>query len=60
MIDEDLDPQKRKPKPKDLDIMSVEALEAYIAELETEIGRARAAIEAKQNHRSAAESFFRK
>ena len=30
---EDLEPRKQKPKPKDLDALGVEELEAYIEEL---------------------------
>lgn len=57
---DDLDPKTRKPKPRDLDILSVEALTDYIADLEAEIARARAAIAAKGSARNLAESFFRK
>ncbi|MBY6265929.1 DUF1192 family protein [Azospirillum sp. 412522] len=57
---EDLEPRKAKPAPKDLTVMGVAELEAYIATLEAEVGRARAAIAAKQAQKSAAEAFFRK
>ena len=60
MDEEDLLPQKAKPKPKILDGMGIAELEAYIAELEAEINRARAAIAAKQSHKGAADKFFRK
>lgn len=60
MEEEDLRPQRQKPKPKDLEIMSLGALEEYIAELEAEIVRARATIAAKFSHRSAAEAFFKR
>lgn len=61
MDTDDLEPRpvKTKPKPKDLDVMSLEALGEYIAELETEIERARAKIAEKQGARSAAESVFK-
>ena len=66
MIDsEDLEP-RRTPQPlKDLaklelSLMGVEELQAYIAGLEAEIARARAAIAAKQSHRGAAEALFRR
>ena len=36
---EDLEPRNRKPPPKNLDVMSIEALHEYIAELEAEIAR---------------------
>ena len=60
MDEEDLLPQKAKPKPKILDGMGIAELEAYIAALEAEISRARAAIAAKQSHKGAADKFFRK
>jgi len=59
MEDQDLDPRARRPKPRDLDVMSVEALQDGIAELEAEITRMRAAIGAKQSWRSQADSFFK-
>ncbi len=57
---EDLEPRKAKPAPKDLTVMGVAEIEAYIATLEAEIDRARAAIAAKQAQKSVAEAFFRK
>lgn len=60
MEDEDLQPREQKPPVKNLDVLSIEALEEYIAELETEIERVRADIAKKQSARSAAESVFRK
>jgi uncharacterized small protein (DUF1192 family) len=60
MEPEDLEPRKKPPKPKDLTPFSVEELNEYIAMLEAEIARARAAIGAKQAHRAGADSLFRK
>jgi uncharacterized small protein (DUF1192 family) len=60
MDEEDFLPRTAKPPPKDLGPLSVEALEAYIAELEAEIARVRADIEAKKKHRAGAEALFRK
>jgi uncharacterized small protein (DUF1192 family) len=40
--------------------LGVAELEQYIAELESEIRRARAAINAKQSHRGDADKFFKK
>ena len=60
MDDEDLQPQERKPDLKNLEIMSFEALEDYIGDLESEIARVRAEIAKKQSAKSAAESIFRK
>jgi uncharacterized small protein (DUF1192 family) len=60
MEEQDLEPRTKRPKPKDLEVMSVEALNEYIAGLEAEIERARAEIAKKQDSRAAAESVFRK
>ncbi len=56
---EDLEPRAKKPDPVNLDIMSVEALNDYIAELEAEIARVREAIAHKQASRASAEDVFR-
>ena len=60
MEEQDLEPLHKKPKPKDLDVMSIDALKEYIASLEAEIERARAAITAKEQSRSAADAVFKK
>ena len=60
MDPEDLEPRAKKPAPKNLDEMSIEAIEGYIAGLEAEIARARAAIAAKRSSRHGAETFFKK
>ncbi len=62
MDEDDLEPQHQKKKlaPKNLEEMSIEALEEYIAELETEIARVGEAIAGKQNARDGAEQFFKK
>ncbi len=61
MDTDDLEPRapKTKPKPKDLDVMSVEALEEYIGELQAEIDRVQEKIAEKQSARNAAESVFK-
>lgn len=56
---EDLEPRKKKPELKNLDILSIEALHEYIEELEAEIARVRAAIDGKQAARSHADSIFK-
>ncbi len=56
------DEETPKPKglvPMDLDAMSIEALEDYIAELQAEIERVKAKRDAKQEARGAAEGFFK-
>lgn len=60
MDENDLEPQTRKPDVKNLEVLSVEALDEYIGELETEIERVREEIKRKNSARSTAESVFRK
>ena len=59
MEEQDLEPRNRKPKPRDLEVMSIESLREYIEEMETEIQRVHAAISAKKNWRDNADSFFK-
>jgi uncharacterized small protein (DUF1192 family) len=60
MDEQDLEPRKRKPDLKNLEVLSIEALEEYIGELEAEIERVRKEIARKNAARSDAESIFRK
>ena len=60
MDPEDLEPQRKKPPPRNLEPLSIAELESYIGELEGEIARARQAIEAKRKQRGGAESLFRR
>jgi uncharacterized small protein (DUF1192 family) len=60
MDEDDLLPQRAKPKPKDLTPLSIAELEAYIEELEGEIARARADIAAKKARRGGAEAIFKR
>jgi uncharacterized small protein (DUF1192 family) len=60
MDEQDLEPRTRKPDLKNLEVLSIEALEEYIGELEAEIERAREEIKRKNSARSDAESIFRK
>jgi uncharacterized small protein (DUF1192 family) len=61
MAEEDDDlPRRAGTKPPDLTNWSVEELEAYIARLESEIARARVAIEARRSVLGAAEALFKK
>lgn len=61
MIDEsELEP-RRKPAPvKDLSLLGIAELEAYIAELEAEIARTRAEIATKLGQRRGAEALFKR
>ena len=60
MDEEDLLPQRQKPKPRDLTVLGVAELEAYIGELESEIARARNEIATKRKQRGGAESIFKR
>ncbi len=57
---DDLEPRKQKPKPRDLEAMGVDELEAYLAELEQEADRVREKIAAKKAYLSGAESLFKR
>ncbi|MBT4718727.1 MAG: DUF1192 domain-containing protein [Rhodospirillaceae bacterium] len=60
MDTDDLEPAAKKPDAKNLEVMSIEALGEYIAELEGEIERVRTEIALKEKARNGAESVFRK
>ena len=60
MEDEDLDPRRKTPKKRDLTPLSIDELEAYIAEMEGEILRVREAISAKRKQRGGADSLFKR
>lgn len=55
---DEFEPQRTKPKPRDLTPMSVGELQDYIASLEEEIARAEAAIAKKEAHRSGIDALF--
>jgi len=57
---EDLEPKNKKPEPKNLEVMSIEALGEYIDELEAEIARVRIEIASKEKAREGAEAVFKK
>ena len=59
MDEDDPTPGKGPAKLRDLDSLSIEELEEYIAELEAEIRRVRADIEKKQRHRAGVEGLFK-
>jgi uncharacterized small protein (DUF1192 family) len=60
MDTDDLEPVKPIIKPKDLGPLSVEELKTYILDLENEIKRAQAAIDAKSKHRAGADALFKR
>ncbi len=56
---DELEPQKQKPTPKDLDALGVEQLEDYLAELEAEAARVRAKLAEKKAYLAGAQAFFK-
>ena len=60
MFDDDLEPRTKKPKPKDLSLLSGADLDAYIEALEAEIVRARGEIAARKKQKSGAEAIFKR
>jgi len=56
---EDLEPLKKKPVLRNLDPLSIDELQDYIAEMKAEIVRVEAKITAKQAHLSAASGLFK-
>ena len=57
---DDLEPRKKPAKLRDLDVMGVEELEDYLAELETEANRVKEKIAAKKSYLSGADAFFKR
>ena len=56
---EDLEPQKRKLKPKDLTNWNIEELEQYVANMKLEIARVETVIENKKRVSKDAGSLFK-
>lgn len=56
---DELEPRKQKPQLRNLDVMSVEELNDYIAEMKEEIRRVEEKIVAKKAHINAAAGFFK-
>lgn len=59
MDTDDLEPITPKKEIKNLEVMSIEALHDYIAEMEVEIQRVRDQIALKEKARLGAESVFK-
>jgi len=57
---DDLEPAKKAPEKRNLEVMGIEELGDYIAGLEAEIERAKAAIAAKRSVRAGAEGLFKR
>ena len=60
MIEEETPKPAMGFMPPALDTWGVAELRRYIATLQAEIGRAEAAIKAREMHRGAADAFFRR
>jgi uncharacterized small protein (DUF1192 family) len=58
--DEDEAPRPKLMVTRNLERMSIDELNDYIAELEAEIARVRADIKKKQNVMAAGDAFFKK
>jgi uncharacterized small protein (DUF1192 family) len=56
---EELEPQKKKPQPRNLEVLSIEELNNYIDEMKAEIRRVEEKIAAKKAHLSAASGLFK-
>lgn len=56
---DDLEPRKRPQQKKNLEVMSLEELDDYIAELKAEIARTEQEIAKKRDHRSSADAIFK-
>ncbi|MBT3534180.1 MAG: DUF1192 domain-containing protein [Rhodospirillaceae bacterium] len=59
MDTDDLEPPQTPPGKPDLQMMSLEQLGDYIAEMEAEIARVREVIATKQDARGAADAVFK-
>jgi uncharacterized small protein (DUF1192 family) len=57
-IDE-LEPRKQKPQLRNLDVMSIEELTDYVAQMKDEIHRVEEKITAKKAHINAAAGLFK-
>ncbi len=58
--EDDALPRALRPKPTDLDVMSIGELSEYIGELEAEIERIRMAIIRKEEQKLAADAVFKR
>ncbi|HEV7995247.1 MAG TPA: DUF1192 domain-containing protein [Stellaceae bacterium] len=56
----EIEPRRKPAAPRDLSLLGIAELEAYIAELEVEIARVRIEIRAKLGQRQGAEALFKR
>ena len=59
LTDEDFDPRTKRMKPRTLDMLSLDDLRAYIADMQTEITRVQGEIAKKEKSKNAADAFFK-
>ena len=60
LMDDEPAPIRSRLTPPPLDALGIAELQAYVAELKSEVVRAEAIIARKHDHRSAIDSVFRK
>lgn len=60
MDEAEIEPRRKPAAPRDLSLLGIAELEAYIAELEIEIARVRVDIRAKLGQRQGAEALFKR
>lgn len=58
--DDDLDPQTKRAKARNLDTMSIPELKLYIEDMKAEISRVEADIAKKEKSKAAADALFGK
>lgn len=59
LTDDDFDPRTKRMKPRALDMLSIDDLRQYIADMKTETTRVEAEIAKKEKSKSAADAFFK-
>lgn len=56
----EIEPRRKPAAPRDLSLLGIAELEAYIAELKVEIARVQIEIRAKLGQRQGAEALFKR
>lgn len=59
LTDDDFDPRTKRMKPRALDMLSIDDLKNYIADMHLEITRVEGEIAKKEKSKSAADAFFK-
>lgn len=60
MDESEIEPRRKPAAPRDLSLLGIAELEAYITALEAEIARVRVEISAKLGQRQGAEALFKR